>query len=95
MQFRRWIRMAITPALAVTFAAATFAPLSVAQSTRIRDGNVEWVKVQTGELDGKLVEIFGDLREGDQVAARGTDELRPGTRVTVKQGSSDSKSQGK
>ena len=33
MQFRRCIRMAVTPALAVTFAAATFAPLSVAQSS--------------------------------------------------------------
>jgi membrane fusion protein (multidrug efflux system) len=62
---------------------------------RIRDGNVEWVNVQTGELDGKVIEVFGDLRDGDQVAVRGTDELRPGTRVAAKQGSSDSKSQGK
>ena len=51
---------------------------------RLRDGNVEWIKVQTGELDGKLVEVFGDLREGELVAVRGSDELRPGTRVTPK-----------
>ena len=62
---------------------------------RIRDGNAEWVNVQTGELDGKMIEVFGDLRDGDQVAVRGTDELRSGTHVVAKQNSSDSKSQGK
>src|SRR5215469_8487063 len=48
---------------------------------RIRNGNPEWVNIRTGEVDGKLIEIFGDVREGDDVAVRGTDELRPGTRV--------------
>ena len=62
---------------------------------RIRDGNAEWVNVQTGELDGKMIEVFGDLRDGDQVAVRGTDELRPGTHVTAKQSSPDPKFQGK
>ncbi len=62
---------------------------------RIRDGNAEWVNVQTGEIDGKLIEVFGDLREGDDVAVRGTDELRPGTHVTTRQNSPDSKSSGK
>ena len=51
---------------------------------RIRDGNVEWVNVQTGEVDGKLTEVFGDLRDGDEVAVRGTDELRAGIHVTVR-----------
>ncbi len=59
---------------------------------RIRDGNAEWVNVQTGEVDGKLIEVFGDLRAGDDVAVRGTDELRPGTRVTVRQSAANSKS---
>ena len=57
---------------------------------RVRDGKAEWVKVQTGEIDDKLVEVFGDLREGDQVAQRGSDELRPGTQVTAKPSSADS-----
>ena len=63
---------------------------SVARTTegtfvvRLRDGNVDWVTVQTGESDGKLVEVFGKLQPGDEVAIRGTDELRPGTRVTTK-----------
>jgi membrane fusion protein, multidrug efflux system len=60
---------------------------------RIRDGTTEWVKVQTGEINGKLVEVFGDLREGDQVALRGTDELRPGTHVTAKLSSTEPTSQ--
>jgi len=52
---------------------------------RIRGGNTEWVNVQTGELDGKSIEVFGGLHEGDEVAVRGTDELRAGTHVVTKQ----------
>jgi len=51
---------------------------------RVRDGNTEWVNVQTGEIDGKSIEVFGGLLEGDEVAVRGTDELRVGTRVVAK-----------
>ena len=50
---------------------------------RIQNGNAEWVNVRTGEVEGKLVEVFGDLQEGNEVAVRGTDELRPGTRVNA------------
>jgi hypothetical protein len=32
-----------------------------------------------------MVEIFGDLAKNNLVAVRGTDELRPATRVNVKQ----------
>jgi hypothetical protein len=31
-----------------------------------------------------LVEVFGDLSPDDQIALRGTDELRAGTRVNAK-----------
>ena len=41
------------------------------------------MNVRTGEVDGRLVEVFGDVREGDEVAVRGTDELRTGTRVSA------------
>jgi membrane fusion protein, multidrug efflux system len=51
---------------------------------RIHDGTAEWVNVKTGEVDGKLIEIFGDLYAGDAVAVRGTDELRLGMRVSTK-----------
>jgi membrane fusion protein, multidrug efflux system len=70
--------------------ATLFVPVSaVARTTeatfvvRIRNGNAEWVIVQTGELDGKLIEVFGGLQEGDAVAVRGTDEVRPGARVNA------------
>jgi RND family efflux transporter MFP subunit len=80
--------------------ATLFVPTSaVARTTeavfvvRIRDGNAEWVNVNTGEIDGKLIEVFGDLREGDLVASRGTDELRAGTHVIAKEGPADVKNQ--
>jgi RND family efflux transporter MFP subunit len=83
-------------------AATLFVPVSaVARTTeavivvRIRDGNAEWVNVHTGEMDGKLVEVFGDLREGDLVASRGTDELRAGTRVIAREAPAEAKSPAK
>ena len=48
---------------------------------RIRGGKTEWVDVETGLTSGPLVEVFGDLQVGDEIAGRGTDELRPGTEV--------------
>lgn len=48
---------------------------------RIQNGKTEWVDVTTGLTVGSLVEVFGALRAGDAVAARGTDELQPGTEV--------------
>jgi RND family efflux transporter MFP subunit len=51
---------------------------------RIRNGRTEWVDVKTGLTSGPLVEVFGELRPGDEVAARGTDEIRAGTEVRVK-----------
>jgi len=74
---------------------------SVARTTeatfvvRIRDGKAEWVNVQAGEVDGKVTEVFGDLRDGDDISIRGTDELRPGTHVTTRQNSPDEKNSGK
>jgi len=50
---------------------------------RVRDGKSEWVDVKTGAIVGKMTEVFGDLREGDMVAVRGTDELRPGISVSM------------
>jgi RND family efflux transporter MFP subunit len=49
---------------------------------RVRAGKAEWVDVKTGASSGRLIEVFGDLREMDEVALRGTDELRPGASVT-------------
>jgi len=51
---------------------------------RVRNGRAEWVDVKTGLSSGPLVEVFGDLRPGDDVAARGTDEIRPGAQITAR-----------
>ena len=52
---------------------------------RIRNDVTEWVDVKRGTSMGNLIEIFGPLEAGDQVAVRGTDELREGTQVIPKQ----------
>ena len=52
---------------------------------RIRNGKAEWVDVRTGLASGPLTEIFGDLRPGETVAVRGTDEIRSGADVRVKE----------
>ena len=49
---------------------------------RVRNGVAEWVDVKRGEASGEVVEVFGDLREGDVVVRRGNDEIRPGTKIT-------------
>lgn len=54
---------------------------------RISHGKSEWVDVKTGTTADKMTEVFGDLHEGDLVAVRGTDELRPGSPVSPQQSS--------
>jgi RND family efflux transporter MFP subunit len=49
---------------------------------RVGSNRVEWVDVKTGAKSGNLIEVFGDLKQGDAVAVRGTDQLRPGTVVS-------------
>jgi membrane fusion protein (multidrug efflux system) len=41
-------------------------------------GKAEWVDVKTGASAGNLVEVFGDLKDGDQVVLRASDAIRPG-----------------
>jgi multidrug efflux pump subunit AcrA (membrane-fusion protein) len=49
---------------------------------RVRDGVAEWVDVRRGEVQGDLIEVFGDLHEGEMVVRRGSDEIRQGTRIS-------------
>jgi RND family efflux transporter MFP subunit len=51
---------------------------------RVRNHRAEWVDVKTGVAAGNLIEVFGDLSEGDSVATRGTDQIRSGAAVTPK-----------
>jgi membrane fusion protein (multidrug efflux system) len=79
----RWPVRRTTPSLLVPSG-------SVASTTartfviRVRGGRTEWVDVKTGLASGPLVEVFGDLIAGDDIAARGTDELKAGVPVQVK-----------
>jgi len=48
----------------------------------VRDSRAQWVDVKTGAASGNLIEVFGNLKDDDEVATRGNDQLRPGTVVT-------------
>jgi membrane fusion protein, multidrug efflux system len=72
--------------------ASLFVPPSAIATTtertfviRIRNGFTEWVDVKRGQPMGDLIEVFGALEPGDDVAVRGTDELRERTQVIPKQ----------
>jgi RND family efflux transporter MFP subunit len=45
---------------------------------RSREGRAEWVSVSKGAPDGDLVEVMGNLKAGDLVVRRATDEIREG-----------------
>jgi RND family efflux transporter MFP subunit len=64
---------------------------AIAQTTertfvdRVRDGVIEQVVVERGATLGDKVEVFGALEAGDRVLRRGSEELKPGTKVTAKE----------
>jgi membrane fusion protein (multidrug efflux system) len=55
-------------------------------------GKAEWVDVKAGAsvttTSGPLIEVFGDLKDGDQIVLRATDAIRPGTVLNPRQGAS-------
>lgn len=48
------------------------------------NGRAQWVNVRKGVVEGDLVEVFGDLKAGDMVVRRATDELREGTSLQAR-----------
>jgi RND family efflux transporter MFP subunit len=48
---------------------------------RNQGGQAEWVDVKKGVADGDLVEVIGNLKAGDTVVRRATDEIRDGTPI--------------
>jgi membrane fusion protein (multidrug efflux system) len=71
--------------------ATLFVPASAVTNTtqgtfvlRVRAGQADRVEVKTGETEGSLVEVFGDLKAGDEVALHGTEEIPPGSHVAVR-----------
>ncbi len=52
---------------------------------RLTDGKAEWIDVRNGFSQDDKVEIFGSLHEGDLLLSGATDEIKPGSRLIVKQ----------
>ena len=48
---------------------------------RDKDGKAEWVDVKKGAVDGDLIEVTGNLKAGDRILKRGSDEVREGAKV--------------
>lgn len=51
----------------------------------VRDnhGHAQWVDVRKGAAEGDLMEVLGDLKAGDMIVRRATDELREGSPLAV------------
>jgi membrane fusion protein, multidrug efflux system len=66
-------------------------PTSVVTTTertfviRVKEGTAQWVNVGRGARVGELIEVFGPLKDGDQIVRRGTDEVREGSKVQIAQ----------
>lgn len=50
---------------------------------RVRNGKVEWVDVITGLSASGNIEVFGDLKPGDEVIRSATDAIRSGQQVRI------------
>jgi membrane fusion protein, multidrug efflux system len=50
---------------------------------RVRNGKAEWVDVVTGLSVNSNIEVFGDLKPGDEVIRNATDAIRPGQQVNT------------
>jgi RND family efflux transporter MFP subunit len=48
---------------------------------RVSNGVAEWVDVRRGAPEGDLVEVFGNLKPGDRILDRPTDEVRNGSKI--------------
>jgi membrane fusion protein (multidrug efflux system) len=70
---------------------ALFVPKSSVVTTTERtfvirghNGKAEWVDVKKGAADGDLVEVVGNLKAGDMVVRRASDELREGNPIQAR-----------
>jgi multidrug efflux pump subunit AcrA (membrane-fusion protein) len=51
---------------------------------RVTNNRTEWVDVRTGVRAGDVIEVFGNLHSGDEVATHGSDQLRAGVEVSTR-----------
>jgi len=49
---------------------------------RNNDGRAQWIDVRRGLTVGNLVEVFGNLKAGDEIVDTATDEIRDGVQLT-------------
>lgn len=52
---------------------------------RVVKGKAEWVSVKKGALSGEMLQVMGSLAPGDLVVRRGSDEIREGSPLQIKQ----------
>jgi membrane fusion protein (multidrug efflux system) len=50
---------------------------------RNQGGHAEWVDVKKGMTEGDLVEVIGNLKPGDSVLRRATDEIQDGSLIPL------------
>ena len=70
-----------------TFFIPTTALVTTTERTfiiREKNETVEWVDIKAGSYIGDEVEVFGELKEGDKVVLRASDELRDSSKITTK-----------
>ncbi len=51
---------------------------------KISGGSTQWIDVRSGFNMGDKLEIFGELKAGDTLVLKPTEELKPGTRPAIK-----------
>jgi membrane fusion protein, multidrug efflux system len=51
---------------------------------RVKEGVVEWVDIREGISLANGKEIFGELFEGDSILQRGSEELKPGSNISIR-----------
>jgi len=69
--------LVVPPTAVVTTTERTFV-------VRVNGDKAEWVNVRKGALAGDLVEVIGPLSPGDLIVKRANDEMREGSKLTIK-----------
>ena len=69
--------LVVPPTAIVTTTERTFV-------VRVTGGRAEWVNVRKLGAAGEQVEVVGDLRPGDEIVKRASDEIREGTAIHAK-----------
>jgi len=75
------VKWPVRSSVPVLFVPKTSVVTTTERTFVIRDhgGHAEWVDVKKGAAEGDLIEVIGNLRPGDMVVRRATDEMRDGS----------------